>query len=37
MQQGSEAVSARRTLAAAFVGAVAISFSAIYFALKSPP
>ena len=34
MQQGSEAVSARRTLAAAFVGAVAISFSAIYFALS---
>lgn len=34
MQQGSEAVSARRTLLAAFVGAVAISFSAIYFALS---
>jgi drug/metabolite transporter (DMT)-like permease len=34
MQPASEKVSARRTLAAAFLGAVAISFSAIYFALS---
>jgi drug/metabolite transporter (DMT)-like permease len=34
MHPASDPASARRTLAAAFIGAVAISFSAIYFALS---